>query len=45
MLVTNPLGRRSWAPELIAPLSGGWSMLLFSGLASMRRHRSNSGWS
>jgi hypothetical protein len=30
MLVTNPLARRSWAPELIASLSRGWWILLLS---------------
>jgi uncharacterized membrane protein HdeD (DUF308 family) len=35
MLVTNPLGTRSWSRELVRSISSGWWVLLVSGIVSI----------
>jgi uncharacterized membrane protein HdeD (DUF308 family) len=35
MLVTNPLGTRSWSRELVRSISSGWWVLLLSGVVSI----------
>ena len=35
MLVTNPLTSRSWSRELVQSVSGGWWLLLLSGIVNI----------